>query len=763
LARTSKRSALALSFLILLPVALFWPALFAHKMLYGHDVEVGFLPFRAEIQRCLAAHQWPLWMPDLLGGMPGIASCLLMFLYPTDLFASLAHWSMQSQLALDASVHVALSGVGMYLFLRRLDRSVAAAFLGALFFALSGSQISQIYGGFYDFVEGIALLPWVFWAADLGCVEESWTGWALCGLALALQILAGAAQLFTYTLAAVACFVLHRAWTRGRSASPRRVLSGFGLALALAMLLAAPQIWPTLQYLPFTARQGFSYDAFVGGSIRLSDAVNWLVPGYLGWHEPTYHGAVRDCFTCDYFGLLPLALAAAALGSSARREPWARCMLALALASLFLSQGQWTPFYGVIQRLPVLKGFRLWSRILFLFTFAACAMAALGWDALMEPAKRKAASISVAAFAALAVMVAAWAWTHCAGRSAADARNMPWLSSPMGLGAAVDALTRLGRESAGRTLALAALLAALLGPGPRRMGRASLLALALALHLCDQVPADLRSLRFIEPSEAVRTIPFAGQPPAPAGVEPWRVFDPDRSLPNQALLQGYDNLYGDHAMPMGSFVKIRDALLRRPGRGRDLFKVFNVRYLFVHSRQSTADAGDRVTVLQNRGALPRAWLVTRVLPVPSDDGAYALLADPRFDLGTEAAIAGTPALDGGPAAGGLLWTGRTPQSCALQVATDRNSVLVLSDTWYPSWRCRVDGKTAPLLKADGGFLAVALAPGTHRVDFRFDTGLFDAAVAAAWAGIAALISLVLWAPVRRRLRGLSPRDASAGL
>jgi hypothetical protein len=753
LVREKIRKALALSFLVLLPVALFWPALFSHKLLYGHDVEAGFLPFRAEIQRCLAAHQWPLWMPDLLGGMPGIGSCLLMFLYPTDLLASLAHWSMQSQLALDASVHVALAGVGMFLLLRRLERSLSAAFLGAVFFALSGSQISQIYGGFYDFVEGIALLPWVFWAVHKACDEDRWSGWALCGLFLALQILAGAAQLFVYTLGAALCFALCLAWIRrskplhagggSTGASLKRILLGLAMALTLAFLLAAPQIWLTVQYLPFTARQGFSYASFVGGSIRMADAVNWVVPGFLGWHEPTYHGAVRDSFTCDYFGLLPLSLAAAALCSRVRRAPLVPYLLGLALVALFFAQGQWTPFYGLFQHLPVLKGFRLWSRILFLATFAVCALSAFGFDALADPMERKAATRGAIGFACLALGVAAWAWTRCGSRAATDSLNMPWLTAALGPAGAPAALTQLARDSAERTLVLALMLAALLWLGPRRLGAASFLLLALAFHLCDQIPADLNSLHFMEPSDASPRIPFAGPPPPVPGSEPWRIFDPDRSRPNEAMLQGYDNLYGDHAMPMAAFIRIRDALLARPGSGRDLFKVFGVRTLFVHSKQSSASAGDQVSLRENPDALSRAWLVARARTVSTDEEAYTLLADPRFDPATEAAVADSPPLNGLPPSGQVLWTARTPQSCAMEVTTRRDAVLVLSDIWYPSWRCFVDGAGAPLLKADGGFMAVLLKPGTHQVAFRFDDSLFYAASLASLAGFVALLGLCL--------------------
>ncbi|HTB35070.1 MAG TPA: hypothetical protein VK842_09415, partial [bacterium] len=83
------------------PLALFLPVFLSDKLIYGFDVYTCHLPYRAEIQRSLDAHHWPLWLPGLLGGMPGIASCNLYFLYPSDLIATLAGWPVRIQFALD--------------------------------------------------------------------------------------------------------------------------------------------------------------------------------------------------------------------------------------------------------------------------------------------------------------------------------------------------------------------------------------------------------------------------------------------------------------------------------------------------------------------------------------------------------------------------------------------------------------------------------------------------------------------------------------
>lgn len=245
LKREKRLILLSFCVLIAIPVVLFWHALAERRLIYGYDTIALGLPFHAEVLRSLAAHQWPLWFPDVLGGMPGLASCNLLFAYPTDCIGSLFGMSLQALLGLDATVHVALAGMGMFLFLRRLGRSASACLLGGLFFALSGSVVSQIYGGYFNFVEGIAVVPWAFWAAHKGREDGDWFAWGLCGLVFALQILAGASQLCVYTVIAVALFVLAAPpIRRGQTRSPAPPEPVRRNACMRSGVWASPWAWP---------------------------------------------------------------------------------------------------------------------------------------------------------------------------------------------------------------------------------------------------------------------------------------------------------------------------------------------------------------------------------------------------------------------------------------------------------------------------------------------------------------------------------------
>jgi uncharacterized membrane protein YfhO len=66
---------------------------------------------------------------------------------------------------------------------------------------------------------------------------------------------------------------------------------------------------------------------------------------------------------------------------------------------------------------------------------------------------------------------------------------------------------------------------------------------------------------------------------------------------------------------------------------------------------------------------------------------------------------------------------------------------VLVDAYDPGWRARVDGRDAPLLRANLAFRAVELPTGMHRVEFVFRPRSVVVGLGVSAAGIAAALGL----------------------
>jgi hypothetical protein len=81
----------------------------------------------------------------------------------------------------------------------------------------------------------------------------------------------------------------------------------------------------------------------------------------------------------------------------------------------------------------------------------------------------------------------------------------------------------------------------------------------------------------------------------------------------------------------------------------------------------------------------------------------------------------------------------------------RPAYLVLSDTYYPGWRCYVDGNEQTIYRANFAMRAVLLRPGHHRIAFRFIP--CSAVIGAGCSAATAIIVIVLLCAIywRRRL------------
>jgi hypothetical protein len=162
-------------------------------------------------------------------------------------------------------------------------------------------------------------------------------------------------------------------------------------------------------------------------------------------------------------------------------------------------------------------------------------------------------------------------------------------------------------------------------------------------------------------------------------------------------------------------------------------------YRLVHS-------GD-VKIYDNLGVLPRAFVVPNAVVIPDDAPARAALADPNFDPASTVILASVPisspirhsAFDIRP----TTITAYTPE--LIRLTASGPGYLLLTDAHYPGWAAAVDGAPAPILRADIMFRAVALPPGAHTVEFRFEplsvkVGLWISGIA--WA--AALVALIVF-------------------
>lgn len=101
----------------------------------------------------------------------------------------------------------------------------------------------------------------------------------------------------------------------------------------------------------------------------------------------------------------------------------------------------------------------------------------------------------------------------------------------------------------------------------------------------------------------------------------------------------------------------------------------------------------------------------------------------------------------------------TGERIRIRVDPDTTSYLVLTDTWYPGWRARVDGEERPVRRANHFFKAVRVRPGDETVVFRYRSEpLRQGAWVSAGSFLLLATGLLGWAARRRRDR--EPDDST---
>jgi uncharacterized membrane protein YfhO len=119
-----------------------------------------------------------------------------------------------------------------------------------------------------------------------------------------------------------------------------------------------------------------------------------------------------------------------------------------------------------------------------------------------------------------------------------------------------------------------------------------------------------------------------------------------------------------------------------------------------------------------------------------------IVASPDFDPRQHVLIEGDPAAgaggpQGAPVAAEVVDYG--PNVVRVQASIDQPGYLVLNDFYHRGWTAHVDGQSTRVFLANAVFRAVALEPGQHIVEFRFEP--LSHMVGAAVSGLALLVTL----------------------
>ncbi len=416
--------ALAAGLLAGFVLLLYAPLLFTNRVLAGGDIQLYFYPYWEYVGATLRSGHLPFWNPYLFLGAPLLANPQSAALYPPHwpLFAAGgAGLPVTQQIYWSAAIHTWLLGLGGYALLRRWRYAVAPALLTGVVLAGSGFA-----GGLLGHINQLNAVTWLPWAALALAgvrvqVGQPWPAprtLLLAGAAFAmltaLMLLAGHTQSVFINLFGLGVWIV---WPWGRGEGTRRQgdketggegriplhnsqftihnsqfkhllvslspsLLVYFAGLAIGVLLAAPQLLPTLELSGLGLRSGgLSYAEASSFSLKPL-ALGWtLLPSYGLASLSTVFDTPGYTEFVAYIGVVGLALAG--IGAWRGRGPARVFGLLFVGLGLFLALGRWNPLYFLLyQVVPGFDLFRAPARWMMLYTLGAALLAGVGLAAL---------------------------------------------------------------------------------------------------------------------------------------------------------------------------------------------------------------------------------------------------------------------------------------------------------------------------------------------------------------------------------------------
>lgn len=171
----------------------------------------------------------------------------------------------------------------------------------------------------------------------------------------------------------------------------------------------------------------------------------------------------------------------------------------------------------------------------------------------------------------------------------------------------------------------------------------------------------------------------------------------------------------------------------------------------------------QIDIYENLRALPRAWLVRRVMALEEKD-VVAAIKTGRLPDGTEydptevalfaredfggRQVALPPV--GDPRGGEVKVTSYGAHRIELETHSPQPAFLVLSEVYYRGWEAAIDGRPVPVERVNHTLRGVALPPGAHRVEFVFRAHSFRTGAIYSALGAGVLLAGALFGWRRRR-------------
>ncbi len=346
------------------------------------DGVAQFYPWRLHLGRSMSEGEFALWNPHQMCGYPFVGNGQSALFYPPNWLLGFVNveWGM----GLLAALHYALAAILTALLCRTLGLGYLPAAFGGIAFAFGGFIVT--WTELPTLMNAATWLPGALLGVALVFSSRRW-GFAVLGISLAMTLLAGHFQIAVYVWTVAGTYALGRVGWALIKRRPTK-LAPLAAGVGLALLLAAPQVLPSLELIANSPR-GHANPSQSGWELHRRMALKpweWITfldpdafgnPAH-GDHQLTRYGTPYSEH-CGFVGVITLLLAGAGAYFSRTRHYVFFAVLAALTVHIAMAGPLAKNIYLYVPKLGQAGSF---ARVLSVFTFAAAMAGALGLNGI---------------------------------------------------------------------------------------------------------------------------------------------------------------------------------------------------------------------------------------------------------------------------------------------------------------------------------------------------------------------------------------------
>ncbi len=627
----------------------------------------------------LKKNRIPIWNPHIGTGYPTLAEGQTgVFFLPNLIFFRLLPFVYAYNLTLVLAFITA--GAGTYLFCRSLGLNKLASTYAGTIFPLGGFFVLHVQH--HNLLQTATLMPLLFWAGNEFLNKKRVIFLLALSFVVSQQIFAGFPQLTFYSLVALTIYTVLKVHLE-KTQSKFKIYSLLLASMIFGLTLSAIQLLPSYELLkvstkqsdpksiltqfPYTAKNLLQFlDPFILGSPKDASYPRWT-PGSWGifWENTAY------------IGILPLALSGTILFASLyrkRRRKITLPFLTLLFVSILLSLGKNSPLQIVYSVFPF-SVFRVPSRFLLLTQFSLVLLAAIFLEKLI---KKKLLVLLILLFSIIDIFFYFYNYNPID-------QAEKWFQKPEitnYLDSSTKRVYTIGNQYTWNNVFLN--------------------------HGWQDNSYYYFSRNFLERNS---NLIF--------GIDSFQYYEsilPERSaFVNEGIQTGFtfkNNSYdlADSAIDLLAASQITHIISPYEIKSDNLKKITGI----------TSDNDEKIYLYKINKNTPMYTLISKFSVLSKKPAIAKKLTDPDFNLEDNVVLEKITTVDiSAPNAGSIDLKQESETETIANVHSDKNSIFLARQSYYPGWQAYVDGEKTEVYAANVNSMAITIPSGQHILKLKY--------------------------------------------